>query len=205
MIRARGRSPSALALSSSIHSTAAAPSEICDDVPAVWMPPSITGFSAARPSSVVSRSPWSRVTNARFGRRLLLLVEHRRLDRADLTVEPALGPGLLGLALRLEAPLVDVLAGDAAALGDPLGGGELVGQVDVPRRRPQHRAVGPCVGAEPDHAHRLDAAGDADVDGARRDQAGDQVVGLLSAAALAVHGGGADVFRQTRDQPCRPG
>ena len=34
---------------------------------------------------------------------------------------------------------------------------------------------------------------------------GDQVVGLLPAAALAVHGGGADVFRQTRDQPCRPG
>ena len=34
-MRARGFSPSAWAFSSSIHSTAAAPSEICDDVPAV--------------------------------------------------------------------------------------------------------------------------------------------------------------------------
>ena len=39
MIRARGLKPRAFALSSSIHSTAAAPSEICDEVPAVWMPP----------------------------------------------------------------------------------------------------------------------------------------------------------------------
>jgi hypothetical protein len=77
-------------LSSSIHSTAAAPSEICDEVPAVWMPSSRTGFSEA-------------------------------------------SPGLLGLALRVEAELVDLLAGDAAALGDPFGRGELVGQVDVPR------------------------------------------------------------------------
>ncbi len=53
-----------LALSSSIHSTAAAPSEICDEVPAVWMAPSITGFNEARPSAVVSRRPWSRVTGA---------------------------------------------------------------------------------------------------------------------------------------------
>ena len=54
-------------------------------------------------------------------------------------------------------------------------------------------------------AHRLDAARDADVDGACCDQPGDQVVGLLPAAALAVHGGGADVLRQTRDQPSDPG
>lgn len=47
-------------MSSSIHSTAAAPSEICDDVPAVWIPPSRTGFSALRPDRVVSRRPWSR-------------------------------------------------------------------------------------------------------------------------------------------------
>ena len=40
-------------------STAEAPSEICDDVPAVCRPSSSTGFSPARPSSVVSRRPWS--------------------------------------------------------------------------------------------------------------------------------------------------
>ena len=64
---------------------------------------------------------------------------------------------------------------------------------------------GPGVGAEPDRAHRLDAARDADVDGACRDQAGDQMVGLLPAAALAVHGRGADVLGQSRDQPADPG
>ena len=39
----------------------------------------------------------------------------------------------------------------------------------------------------------------------RRDQPGDQMVGLLAAAALAVDGGGADVLGQTQGQPCRPG
>ena len=81
------------------------------------------------------------------------------------------------LALRCESKpnSVDLLAGDAAALGDPLGGGELIGQVDVPGRGPQDAAIGARVGAQPDPAHRLDAAGDADVDGARRDEAGDQM------------------------------
>src|SRR5581483_9474379 len=95
-------------------------------------------------------------------------------------------PGLLGLLLGLEAELVDVLAGDAPALGDALGRGELVRQVDVPRRRPQNAAIGSGVGTEADAAHRFDAARDADVDGARRDQPGDQTVGLLAAAALAI-------------------
>ena len=62
-------------------------------------------------------------------------------------------------------------------------------------------AVGTGVGAQPDAAHRLDAAGDPDVDGARRDQARDQVVGLLSATALAVDGGGADLLGQAQSQP----
>ena len=140
-----------------------------------------------------------------LGRRLLVLVEHRRGDAADLPVEPALGPRLLGLLLRGEAERVDVLAGDAAALGDPLRGGELVGQVDVPRRGPQDAAIRSGVGAEPDAAHRLDAARDADVDGARGDQAGDESVGLLAAAALAVHRHRADVLGQSGDQPADPG
>ena len=154
---------------------------------------------------MVSRRPWSRRDESALGGRLLVLIENRRLDRADLAVEPALGPRLLGLALRVEAELVDVLAGDAAALGDPLGGGELVGQVDVPRLRPDDAAVGPGVGAEADAAHRLDAAGDADVDGARRDQARDQSVGLLAAAALAVDRHRADVVGQAGHQPAHPG
>ena len=44
-------------------STAAAPSVICDDVPAVWTPSGrATGFSAASASSEVSRRPSSRAT-----------------------------------------------------------------------------------------------------------------------------------------------
>ena len=49
------------ARSASISSTAAAPSEICEEVPAVWMPPSRTRLELGeRPRSVVSRRPWSR-------------------------------------------------------------------------------------------------------------------------------------------------
>ena len=60
-MRARGFRPYSLAFSAVIHSTAAAPSEICEELPAVWMPPSLTGLSWARPSSVLSRMPssWS--------------------------------------------------------------------------------------------------------------------------------------------------
>ena len=137
--------------------------------------------------------------------RLLVLVEHRRLDAADLAVEAALGPGPLGLALRVETELVDLLASDAAALGDSLGGGELVGQVDVPRRGPQDAAVRTGVGAQTDAAHRLDAARDADVDGTGGDQPGDQSVGLLAAAALTVHRHGADMLGQPGDEPADPG
>ena len=43
--------------------------------------------------------------------------------------------------LRAQAERVDVGAGDAAALGDPLGGVELVRQVDVPRRGPGRARV----------------------------------------------------------------
>src|SRR5882724_1187007 len=44
-IRARGRRPSDRARPASATSTAAAPSEICEDVPAVCTPSSSTGFS----------------------------------------------------------------------------------------------------------------------------------------------------------------
>ena len=67
-----------------------------------------------------------------LGGRLLVLVEHRRLDRGDLAVEPVLIPGTLGMLLRHQAEVVDVGSSDAAPLGDALGGGELVGHVDVP-------------------------------------------------------------------------
>ena len=62
-MRALGVRPSAAALSAVIIRTAAAPSDTCDDVPAVWTPSSrATGFSCASASSEVSRRPSSRST-----------------------------------------------------------------------------------------------------------------------------------------------
>ena len=60
-IRARGRRPSWSAFSRDMSSTAAAPSEICDELPAVMRPSSLnTGLSEASASSEVSgRMPWS--------------------------------------------------------------------------------------------------------------------------------------------------
>lgn len=135
----------------------------------------------------------------------LVLVENRRLDRGDLAVEAVLVPGPLGPLLGQEPEVVEILASDAAAFGNPLGGGELIGHVDVPRGGADQRAVRAGVGAEPDAAHGLDTAGDADVDRAGRDQPGDQVVGLLGAAALAVDGGGTDLLGQAGGQPRHPG
>lgn len=59
--------------------------------------------------------------------------------------------------------------------------------------------------AGPDPAHRLDAARDADVDGVGGDQARDQPVGLLAAAALTVHRRRTDVLGQPGHQPAHPG
>ena len=62
-ILARGFRPSSLALSAVISSTAAAPSETCEELPAVILPSSLNaGFSEAsfsRLSSVGGRIPWS--------------------------------------------------------------------------------------------------------------------------------------------------
>ena len=55
-IRARGFSPSASAFSRAISSTAAAPSEICELLPAVTLPSSLNaGFSCDSASIEVSR------------------------------------------------------------------------------------------------------------------------------------------------------
>ena len=129
-----------------------------------------------------------------FAGGLFEFVEHRRLDRGDLAVEAVFVPGPLGAHLRLQPEGVEVCPGEAAAFGDPLGRLELVGHIDVPGCGADDRPVRSGVGAEAHAAHRFDAAGDADVDGPDGDQSGNQMVGLLGAAALAVDGGGADVF-----------
>src|SRR5262252_2557463 len=134
-------------------------------------------------------------------RRVTSVVAHLHLDRHDLSVEAAPGPGGRRLALRRETERVGLLASDAAHCGDPLGGLELVGRVIRPVVLPWPARPRPDVGAQRDAAHGLDAAGDADVDGARRDQARDQVVGLLRGAALKVDGRGGDRVGQAGGEP----
>ncbi len=110
MIRARGVRPSARALSSSMISTAAAPSEIWEDVPAVCRPSWRTGLRPASPSAVVSRRPWSASTAGLAGG-LAVLVENRGVDRRDLALEPALVPRDPGLLLGGQAERVEVARG----------------------------------------------------------------------------------------------
>ena len=61
------------------------------------------------------------------------------------------------------------------------------------------------VGAQRNSAHRLHAACHADIDGAGRDQSGDQMVGLLRRSALRVDSGCADLPRQSGVQPGHAG
>ena len=112
----------------------------------------------ARPLVLRDRCPLARRTVG---------ADHRRLERDDLALEPALGDRDRGLALRLEPEPVDVVTSDLVLLGDALSGTELVGH--VPREVLGPRAPGPVegIGAESDPTHRLDPAPDADLDRSR--------------------------------------
>src|SRR6185437_16121544 len=108
---------------------------------------------------------------------LALLVQDRRVDRQDLAVETALGPCLRGKLLRAQPELVELLAGEAALDGDPLGAGELVAGVDGPVVGTAGLASGRLAERHP--AHRLDPARHTDVDDVSGDEARDEVSGLL--------------------------
>ena len=164
-MRARARRPRASARSAVISSTAAAPSEICDDEPAVWTPSSrATGLSSASFSRLVSRRPSSRADRVGGAGGLALLVEVGGLDRHDLGAEAILGPGGGGVLLRAEAEAVGVGPGDAPLVGDALGalelGGHLVLREVGPGDRDAEAEVLAAAGADRDPAHHLDAAGD---------------------------------------------
>ena len=99
-MRARGVRPSAAAFSSVISSTAAAPSLICDELPAVCTPFSRpTGLSEASFSSVVSRRPSSRATVWVVPVGLPSSSTVGCLDGDVLAGEAVLGPRLRGALL----------------------------------------------------------------------------------------------------------
>ncbi len=168
------------------------------------MPSGRTGLSLARPSAVVSRSPWSLDQHFRRVSPGAVVTDHGGLDGEDLAVEAAFGPRPGGVLLRLETELVDVGPGDPVFLGDPFGRAELVGHVpgEVVGTGPAARAAR---WPRADAAHGLDPAPDADIDGAGSDQVGHEVVGLLGRTALAVDGGGGHLVGQALVQPRRPG
>ena len=149
----------------------------------------------------MSRRPWSAVTRRVAGRRTVL-VRGSGLDRRDLALEAAFCVGPRRLLLRDQAPLVDVLALDAAVPGDALRRLEL-GRRLVPRPvgGVRNARAAENVRAEADTRHRLDTAGDADVDRAGGDQSGDEVVRLLRRAALASRRSSPRLEREARAQP----
>ena len=158
-IRARARRPSASARSAVISSTAAAPSEICDEEPAVWTPSGrATGLSVASFSSVVSRRPSSRAT---------VWVVPVGLPSSS-TSGASTGTIWLpkrssahaggGVLLGPEAELVGVAPGDAPLLGDALGALELRGHLVLREvgagDRDAEAEVLAAAGADRDPAHR---------------------------------------------------
>jgi hypothetical protein len=129
------------------------------------------------------------------------LVPGHVADRYDLAVEVAGVPCRACPVLRPFPEPVQVLSGQSTSDSDPLGSAELVGQVDRPVVRPWRADVDAHVAAQRHPAHRLDAARDADVDGAGRDLRGDEVHGLLRGAALRVDGHAAGLMWQAGVQP----
>ena len=86
-----GRRPSASARSRLISSTAAAPSLICEELPAVWMPSGMTGLSPASASAAgVAQALVAGDVDGLAGGAVR---SRRARDRHDLAVEAALGPG----------------------------------------------------------------------------------------------------------------
>ena len=182
-------------------STAEAPSEICDDVPAVCRPSSSTGLSPASPSRVVSRRPWSRVDDLGLAGGSVL-AQHRRLERRDLAGEAALVDQATrafccearpnaSRSSRVRPRLRAIRSAPSNWLGmsmvQPSGRG-------LPR---------PCGTLPPSGIRVIDSTPQAMPTSivAGRDHVVHQVGGLLAGAALGVDRGGAGALGQSGVQP----
>ena len=205
-IRARARRPSASARSAVMSSTAAAPSEICDDEPAVWTPSGrATGLSSASFSRLVSRRPSSRATGCVVPVGLPSSSTSGASTGTIWLPKRSSAQAGGGVLLRAEAELVGVGPGDAPLLGDALGALELRGELVLRevrlRDRDAEAEVLAAAGADRHPAHDLDAAGEGGVDRAAADERGGQVGGLLRRAALRVDRGGGHRQGQAGGQP----
>jgi hypothetical protein len=200
-MRARGFKPSAFAFSGEASSTAEAPSETCDEVPAVWI--------AARHDRLERRELLERglaqalvaLHDARLAGRLALGVEHGCADRHDLAIEASLAPGAIGVLLAEETEAIGVLTRDPVLLGDALGALELRGRLVVLHVRRGQRRAALHVRAEGNARHHLDAAREHDVLDAGADHRGGERGRLLRRAALAVDRGRRDLHRQALSEP----
>ena len=191
-----------------VTSTAAAPSVICDDEPAVCTPFSrATGFSFGEllerrlAQAFVARDVVRRAGG------LAVVVDVGRVDRHDLALEAALGPRPLRALLRLEAERVAVGAGDAPLVGDALRALELrrelvVREVRLRVGRPKSPRT-----AAPSGTRLIDSTPQPSATSTtpRLHQRGREVGGLLRRAALAVDGGARDLERQAGARATRCG
>ena len=168
------------------------------------IPSGSTGFSPASASAVVSRRPWSRVTcwcepvgpsgpttgasreNTSRSKRPSSQARAALCWLANPRASTSSRVMPYFCAIRSAAPNWSGMSQGKS------GGRELPGPVHG-------------VGAQADTAHGLDAATDADVDGAGPDEVGDEVVGLLGRPALAVDGGGGGLVGQAHAEPRRAG
>ena len=172
--RARGREPERRRPSRRvISSTAAAPSEICDDV-AGGVHAVLAGDRLQRRRAPRARSRGGPRRGRRGGWCRWACRRRRGRARRAATTWVSKRPSAHACAARSwdsQAELVGVGAGDAPLVGDALGALELrralvAAEVALGDRPADAQLLGD-VRADRDPAHRLDAAGDRDVDDAR--------------------------------------
>ena len=145
-----------------VTSTAAAPSQICDELPAVTLP---SGRNAGfkRRERLRRRVATRRLVHA--DERADVRVRH--LDRDDLVLEAPLVDRGDRAPVRLERVRVELLAREAPLLGDHLGRDPL--RDDLPALEQLVREVA-AVRAHRDARHHLDARRDDDVELPRPDR-----------------------------------
>ncbi len=216
---ARGRRPRASACSALMIRTAAAPSTICEELPAVTRPSGTKdGLRPASSASEVSRIALvgeqgvAGLTVTSPVSRSRTLTGHGD----DLALEAALVAGGGGTLVALQTVGVQLLAGQLPPVDDhlrgdalrdePAGSVRLAVGVALVRRLAVDGAdvAAGRVGEHRHGGHGLQAGRDHDVAGPGHDRLRGEVDGLLGGAALPVDGRGGHGLGPARGQDGRP-